>query len=129
HIWGMHDEQAKQYAESAGIAFQLTNILRDLSEDARRERVYLPREDMERFGYSVEALKRGERGTAFEALMTFEANRARAYYDAASPLVELLDPPGRAVFLVMLRTYRGLLERIVASGFDVFRQRVRVSRW
>lgn len=129
HIWGVYGEQAKKYAEAAGIAFQLTNILRDLAEDASRERVYLPREDMERFGYSVEALKRGERGPAFEALMTFEANRARAYYDAAGPLAELLDPPGRAVFLVMLRTYRGLLELIVASGFDVFSQRVRVSRW
>ncbi len=129
HIWGAHGEEAKQYAESAGIAFQLTNILRDLAEDAGRGRIYLPCADMERFGYSVESLKRGERGPAFEALMTFEANRARSYYEAAGPLVRLLDPPGRAVFLVMLRTYRGLLERIVVGGFDVFSHRVRVSRW
>jgi phytoene synthase len=129
HIWGEHGEEAKQYAESAGIAFQLTNILRDLAEDASRGRVYLPREDLERFGYSAESLKRGERGPAFEALMRFEAERARGYYDAAWPLVRLLDAPGRAVYLVMLRTYRGLLERIIASGFDVFRRRVRVSRW
>ena len=129
HIWGFHREQARKYAEWAGIAFQLTNILRDLAEDAARDRVYLPREDMERFGYRVESLTRGERGPVFEALMAFEVERARSYYEAASPLVDLLDPPGRAVFLVMIRTYRGLLERIAASGYDVFRQRVRVSRW
>jgi phytoene/squalene synthetase len=69
------------------------------------------------------------RRAAFEALMTFAANRARAYYDAARPLVKLLDPPGQAVFLVMVRTYLGLLDRLVASGFDVFSQRVRASRW
>ncbi len=129
HIWGAYGAEAKQFAESAGIAFQLTNILRDLAEDAGRGRIYLPREDLARFGYTEEAMKRGERGPAFEALMRYEAGRARAYYDAAWPLVRLLDPPGRAVFLVMLRTYRGLLERIIAGGFDVFSHRVRVSRW
>jgi 15-cis-phytoene synthase len=129
HIWGFSSGQAKQYAESAGIAFQLTNILRDLAEDAARGRVYLPQEDLERFGYSREALARGEQGERFEALMTFQANRARAYYEAAGPLVPLLRPAGRSVFLVMLRTYRGLLERIVSTRFDVFRRRVRVSRW
>lgn len=129
HIWGFRAAEARQYAESAGIAFQLTNILRDLAEDAGRGRVYLPREDLERFGCSAESLARGERDERFAALMTFQADRARAYYDAAGPLVPLLQPAGRSVFLVMLRTYRGLLERIVASRFDVFRQRVRVGRW
>jgi phytoene synthase len=129
HIWGCYSEEAKKHAEAAGIAFQLTNILRDLAEDVSRGRVYLPREDLDRFGYGGEELARGERGERFEALMRFEADRARAYYNAAEPMVPLLQPAGRSVFLVMLRTYRGLLERIVSSRFDVFRQRVRVSRW
>jgi phytoene synthase len=128
HIWGFHGAQARQLAEWAGIAFQLTNILRDLGEDAGRGRVYLPLEDLERFGYAREALVRGERGERFEALMTFEADRARSYYDAARPLAGLLEPAGRAVFLTLWRTYRGLLEEIVASRFDVFGRRIRVSR-
>jgi phytoene synthase len=128
HIWGCTQEQARKYAESAGIAFQLTNILRDLAEDAGRGRVYLPAEDLERFGYRPEQLCRGERDAHFEALMHFEAERTRRYYDAAAPLVQLLAPPGRAVFLVMLRTYRGLLDAMVRCHFDVFARRVRVSR-
>jgi phytoene synthase len=128
HIWGFRDERARQYAEAAGIAFQLTNILRDLAEDAARQRVYLPREDLERFGYTREQLTRGEQGAAFEALMRFETDRARSYYDASAPLAPLLETAGRAVFLVMHRTYRGLLEEIVASRLDVFRRRIRVSR-
>jgi phytoene synthase len=129
HIWGFTDERAVKYAEAAGIAFQLTNILRDLGEDAARGRVYLPAEDLRRFGFSTEALRRGERGEAFRALMQFEAERARGYYEAAGPLAVLLRPPGRAVFLVMTRTYRALLEAIVRSDYDVFRRRVRVSGW
>lgn len=129
HIWGFCDPLALQYAESAGIAFQLTNILRDLAEDAAQGRVYLPMEDFERFGYSREALQRGDTGPQFAALMGFETRRATDYYDRAEPLVDLLPPPGRAVFLVMLRTYRGLLEEIERRSYDVFHGRIRVSAW
>jgi phytoene synthase len=129
HIWGFSDEKAKVHAEAAGIAFQLTNILRDLAEDAARGRVYLPREDLERFGYSEEALGRGERGPEFRALMDFEAGRARGYYEAGSALAGLLQPAGRAVFQVMMRTYSGLLEAIRRRDYDVFSSRVRLSRW
>lgn len=128
HIWGFRDEKAKEYAEAAGIAFQLTNILRDLAEDASRGRIYLPQEDLDRFGYTPEKLTRGVRDDAFRALMRFEADRARGYYEAAAPLVPLLPPAGRAVFLVMLRTYRGLLDAIVRRDFDVFSRRVRLGR-
>jgi phytoene synthase len=128
-IWGCTDRQAEGYAESAGIAFQLTNILRDLREDAARGRVYLPQEDLERFGYRVEQLHRGERDERFRALMRFQVERARQYYDAARPLAALLPPPGRAVFQVMNRTYRGLLNAIEARDYDVFSSRVRLSRW
>jgi phytoene synthase len=129
HVWGFADGRARQYAEAAGIAFQLTNILRDLREDAGRGRVYLPREDLEHFGYDAARLARGERDEAFRALMRFEVERARSYYDAARPLAGLLRPAGRAVFLVMSRTYRGLLDAIVRRDYDVFSVRVRVSRW
>jgi phytoene synthase len=129
HIWGYSRAKATWHAEQAGLAFQLTNILRDLAEDAARGRVYLPREDLLRFGYSEEMLRRGESNDAFRALMRFEVRRARAYYTSAWPLASLLSPPGRAVFLVMARTYRGLLDAIEANDYDVFKTRARVSGW
>ncbi len=129
HVWGFADETAKPYAEAAGVALQLTNILRDLGEDAARDRVYLPAEDLEHFGYPPEGLRLGRRDDAFRRLMRFEADRARGYYEAAEPLAGLLPPAGRAVFLVMTRTYRGLLDEIVRRDFDVFSGRVRLSPW
>jgi len=129
HIWGFQDPQALLLAEKAGIAFQLTNILRDLGEDAGRGRVYLPNEDLQRFGYDEALLSKGIRNQSFRALMEFEAQRARQFYDESASLAELLPPPGKAVFQVMFRTYRGLLDKIVARDFDVFSQRVRLSRW
>ena len=129
HIWGFSDERAKLHAEKAGLAFQLTNILRDLGEDATRGRVYVPREDLVRFRYSEEELKQGVRNDAFRGLMRFEADRARAYYEASWPLVPLLEPPGRAVFLAMANTYRGLLDEMERRDFDVFGARVRVPAW
>jgi phytoene synthase len=129
HIWGFADERAKTCAESAGIAFQLTNILRDLREDAARGRVYLPQEELLRFGYRSEQLHAGERDDRFRALMRFQVARARQYYDAARPLAAFLPPPGRAVFQVMIRTYRGLLDAIEARDYDVFSGRVSLSRW
>jgi 15-cis-phytoene synthase len=129
HIWGFADERAKLFAEDAGIAFQLTNILRDLGEDAARGRVYLPREDLERFGYDASGLSSGRRDDRFRALMRFEVERARGFYDAAWPIVSLLRPAGRAVFLVMARTYRALLDAIEERDYDVFSSRARVSSW
>jgi phytoene synthase len=129
HIWGFTDDMAKTYAENAGIALQLTNILRDLREDAVRGRIYLPREDLERFGYDEESLRHGQRDERFRALMRFEVERARSYYQAARPLSALLQPAGRAVFQVMTRTYRGLLDAIERRDYDVFSQRVSLSRW
>jgi phytoene synthase len=129
HVWGFTDERAKTYGENAGLAFQLTNILRDLGEDAARGRVYLPRDELERFGYDPERLGRGERDESFRALMRFQVQRARGYYESAWPLVPLLEPAGRAVFLVMARTYRGLLDQIERRDYDVFSSRVRLSGW
>ncbi len=129
HVWGFSNPKAKSHAENAGLAFQLTNILRDLGEDAARGRVYLPQEDLNRFGYSEEKLMRGERDAAFRELMRFEVNRARSCYEAARPLAGLLAPAGRAVYSVMAKTYASLLRAIEAADYDVFRTRVRVSSW
>jgi phytoene synthase len=129
HIWGFAEERAKVHAENAGIAFQLTNILRDLREDAARGRVYLPQEDLDRFGYSVQQLHHAERDERFRALMRFQVERARGYYEAAEPLAATLPRAGRAVFQVMLGTYRGLLETIAKRDYDVFSSRVSLSRW
>jgi phytoene synthase len=129
HVWGFRDERAKVHGEDAGLAFQLTNILRDLGEDAARGRVYLPRDELERFGYDPERLRAGKRDESFRALMRFQVERARGYYESSWALVPLLEPAGRAVFLVLARTYRGLLEQIEQRDYDVFSSRVRLSGW
>jgi phytoene synthase len=126
HIWGFHCERAPQYAESAGVALQLTNILRDVDEDRRRGRAYIPIEDFQRFGCDFDSLN--ERCEMFQSLMHFEAERAKTYYEDAAKLSECLFPPGRAVFSVILGTYRRLLERIEKSRFDVLAKRVTVPR-
>jgi phytoene synthase len=129
HIWGFEGEAAKAHAEQAGIAFQLTNILRDLAEDAARQRVYLPQSELERFGCTWDELGRSECNERFHALMAYQVQRARASYAEGEKLAPHLPPPGRAVFQVMLRTYRALLDAIEARDYDVFHGRVRVSAW
>jgi phytoene synthase len=129
HIWGFRGSDAMRFAEDAGIAFQMTNILRDLGEDAARGRVYLPQEDLARFGYSVERLRQGVRDASFCELMRFEIQRALDYYQSGWRLTLRLSPEGQAVFLMMARTYRGLLHEIARRDYDVFRGRVCVPRW
>jgi phytoene synthase len=128
HIWGFRGERALGCAEAAGIAFQLTNVLRDLREDAARGRVYLPGEELDRFQYPAELLRQGTRNDRFRELMQFQVARARTYYEASAPLVDLLTPAGRAVFLVMLRTYAGILDAIEQRDYDVFSERVQLSQ-
>jgi 15-cis-phytoene synthase len=129
HIWGFHGQDATRFAEDAGIAFQLTNILRDLGEDAARGRVYLPQEDLARFGYDAVRLKQGVCDAPFRDLMRFEVQRARDYYQSGWRLVPRLSTAGQAVFLMMARTYRGLLYEIEKRNYDVFRSRVKVPSW
>ena len=129
HIWGFHGSDAIRFAEDAGIAFQLTNILRDLGEDAARGRIYLPQEDLDRFGYDTDRLRIGVRDAAFHKMMRFQVERARNYYESGWRLLPRLSAPGQAVFLMMARTYRGLLGEIERRDYDVFRSRVRVPAW
>jgi squalene synthase HpnC len=126
HVWGFHDENAKKPAEAAGIALQLTNILRDIPEDFERGRVYLPREDMERFGYTQEMLQRREYNPQFLNLMRFEVQRAKDYYLQARGLAKYLKGRSRGIFLAILETYEAILNKIEENGFQVLGEKIRV---
>src|SRR5262249_11008805 len=121
--------RATEYAEACGIGFQLTNILRDLPEDAERGRVYLPQEDLHRFGYWETDLLAHRVNEPFLQLMRFQVERARSYYRKAEPLVPLIEPVSRPCLKVMMGIYGGILERIVQQQYDVFRTRARVPTW
>jgi phytoene synthase len=129
-VWGLRPgvdaERAKVPAEAAGVAFQLTNILRDLGEDRVRGRVYLPRDELERFGCPPESWRPD--APTFRELMRFQVGRAREYYARGDALGGLLSPEGRAVFRVMAGVYRRLLDEIERRGYDVFTRRVRVGK-
>jgi phytoene synthase len=127
HIFGFDTPTALPLAEKCGVAFQLTNILRDIREDAERGRIYLPAEDLRRFGVSEEDLHAGKRNAAFLALMQYEAARARAYYQESQPLLDLIHPRSRRSLWALISIYSRLLERIETSGYDVFSRRVRLS--
>jgi phytoene synthase len=127
HIFGFDTPRALPLAEKCGVAFQLTNILRDIREDAERGRIYLPAEDLRRFGVGESDLREGHRTEAFLRLMQFEADRARAYYDEATPLLDLIHPRSRPSLWALIAIYSGLLERIRRGNFDVFSHRVRLT--
>jgi phytoene synthase len=130
-VWGTRPgatfEQTLAPAEAAGIAFQLTNILRDLGEDAANGRVYLPLDELARF--NCEPGTWDARSGAFGEMMRFQAARAWEFYRRAEPLGALLTSEGRAIYRVMCGTYRGLLTEIERRGFDVLSGRVRVAKW
>jgi len=127
HIFGFDTRSALPLAEKCGIAFQLTNILRDIREDAERGRVYLPAEDLRHFGVPEDDLRSGVRSPAFLKLMAFEAARARAYYDESQPLLDLIHPRSRSSLWALISIYSRLLQRIEHTNFDVFARRVRLS--
>jgi phytoene synthase len=127
YVFGFDTPSAPPLAEKCGIAFQLTNILRDLREDSARGRVYLPREDLARFGVSEADLANGSRTQAFLEMMQFEADRAHAYYRESAPLLDLIHPRSRPSLWALITIYSRLLDRIEAGHFDVFRRRVRLS--
>ncbi|HWC01073.1 MAG TPA: squalene/phytoene synthase family protein, partial [Bryobacteraceae bacterium] len=104
-----------------------TNILRDIREDADRGRIYLPAEDLERFGVSPAELREGRRSERFVELMRFEAGRARAYYNESQPLIELVDRRSRSSLWALIEIYSRLLRRIEQTNYDVLDRRVRLS--
>jgi len=121
-----HAPGASEYAIALGRAMQLTNILRDVGEDARRDRVYLPAEDLRRFGYTEDKLLRGVVDSSFVALMSFQIARVRAMYRAAAPGIGLLAPESRYTVRLALRLYARILDEIERNGYDVFTRRAYV---
>lgn len=128
HIFGEEEERGREYAENLGLALQLTNILRDLGRDHARGRVYLPADELTAHGYSEEELARGVRNDAFHRLMRFQAARAREFFAAAAREARRLDRRRIVAAEIMGAVYRRLLDRIEASGFDVFSREVRVPK-
>jgi len=126
-IFGYKDEAALVPAEACGIAFQLTNILRDVKEDAQMGRVYLPLEDLQRFGVAVEDILNARATPQFMEMMKFEAVRAHGFYDKARPLLDLIDADSRATLAVMIAIYGGILHKIEDNNFTVFEGRIRLS--
>jgi phytoene synthase len=126
-IFGYRNPLTRVYAENLGIAFQLTNILRDVGEDASRGRIYLPLEDLRRFHVEPEEILRGVHSERFAALMQFEATRARSYYDAAEAALSDEDRPSMSAADGMHAIYRALLERIIDDEYRVFARRHRIS--
>jgi phytoene synthase len=129
HIFGFEDPAALELAEKCGIAFQLTNILRDVKEDAGKDRVYLPEEDLTRFEVSPQDLRGPQRSARLRNLLEFEALRAREYYVQSAPLLALIHPGSRPSLRALIAIYSRLLEGIVASNYDVFSRRIRVPTW
>jgi phytoene synthase len=127
HIFGFESPKALELAEKCGIAFQLPNILRDIREDAGLGRVYLPAEDLARFGLQESDLTSGVQTPAFRSMMEFETARARAYYDESRPLLDLVHRKSRASLWALISIYSRLLDRIERCDYDVLSRRVRLS--
>ena len=127
-VFGYSNSKAKDYAIDLGLAMQLTNIMRDIKEDLDRGRVYLPMDEMDRFGYSVADLEAGEMNGPFLSLMAFQFQRARDHFDSGFKLLPLLSPRSRGCPAVLGQIYRHLLDRIEARGFNVFDGRVSLSK-
>ncbi len=126
-IFGYTDPRARDYAENLGVALQLTNIMRDLKGDAERGRIYLPLDELRRFGYPEEDLLRGRYTQAYLALMRFQADRTHAYYRAARAALPRVDRRRLVAAEIMGVIYHALLRTIEARQFRVFDRRIRLS--
>jgi squalene synthase HpnC/squalene synthase HpnD len=128
HVFGFSDPRALDLAEKLGLAFQLTNIIRDAHDDYALGRVYLPEEDLERYGVTPQDFGRDEATLGVRELLRFEADRAWQNYQEGAALLNLIDPESRATLWLLTRTYSALLARIESFDFAVFAERVRLSR-
>jgi squalene synthase HpnC/squalene synthase HpnD len=126
YVFGFRESRAPDLAERLGLAFQLTNILRDVRSDLEIGRVYLPQEDLARFNVREDDL-RGPVTDALRDLLAFEAERAWRLYEEGAPLVQTVDSDSRATLQALVRTYSSLLARIEERGFDVFSSRISLS--
>ena len=126
-IFGYANPSTLEYAEALGIAFQLTNIIRDVGEDARRDRVYLPQDELARFGLTAEDLLARQGGEPFRRLMEFQAERAQAHYDLAYSRLAPEDRGNQRAGLIMSAIYLTLLDEIRRDGFKVLDRRVALT--
>lgn len=126
HIFGFRSPRALLLAEKCGIAFQLTNILRDVREDAGLHRVYLPAEDLERFGVPRSQLETGTEDDRFRKLMAFEADRAKAYYIESASLLDLVEPRSRRSLWALREIYLRLLGKLERHRYQVLSKRLNV---
>ncbi len=126
-IFGYTDRQTLKYAHDLGIAFQLTNIIRDVGEDARRNRIYLPMDEMQQFGVTAADILNGRETENFQKLMTFQIERAQRYYQQALDHLPAVDRKAQRTGLIMAAIYRAVLEEVVASGCHVLKERVSLT--
>jgi 15-cis-phytoene synthase len=122
-IFGYSDRHTLKYAHTLGLAFQLTNIIRDVGEDARRNRIYLPQDELERFGVTNANILNSRHTPEFAALMAFQAQRAREHYERAFAQLPKTDRKAQRAGLVMAAIYRTLLDEIERDGFLVLDRR------
>ncbi|MGA8489458.1 MAG: phytoene/squalene synthase family protein [Terriglobales bacterium] len=127
HVFGYRDPAAEPLAERLGIAFQLTNIIRDVKEDAAMGRVYLPEEDLDKFGIAISALDSVKDPSIFRPLLAMEADRAREYYRAGEELIPLVDEDSQPALWVLMTIYQRLLDKIALREYDVFREKVSLT--
>ncbi len=126
-IFGYRDARTLEYARRLGIAFQLTNIIRDVGEDARKNRIYLPIADLQQFGVGAADLLQARHSEAFVALMRFQAERARGYYREAMAALPAADRRAQRPGLIMAAIYRALLDEIERDGFRVLNARTSLT--
>jgi 15-cis-phytoene synthase len=129
HVFGYRDPAAEPLAERCGLAFQLTNIIRDVKEDAAMGRIYLPEEDLMKFGLSASELLATPDPARFRPLLTLEADRAREFYAAGEELIPYVSEDSQPALWVLVTIYRRLLEKMAENRWDVFTAKVTLSRW
>jgi 15-cis-phytoene synthase len=126
-IFGYRDAQTLAYAEKLGLAFQLTNIIRDVGEDARKNRIYIPMDELERFGVAAADILKARHTREFARLMQFQAERAARCYDEALSLLPPEDRRAQRPGLIMAAIYRALLAEIASDGYLVLEHRVALT--
>ncbi len=126
-IFGYNDRQTLKYAHDLGIAFQLTNIIRDVGEDARRNRIYLPMDEMQQFGVTAADILNSRETENFQKLIAFQIDRARHYYQQAFEYLPAVDRKSQRAGLIMAAIYQAVLNEVVASGCHVLKERVSLT--
>jgi len=129
HIFGYRDPAAEPLAERCGLAFQLTNIIRDVKEDASLGRVYLPEEDLAKSGLSVSDVLSAPDAAKLRPVLALEADRAREFYASGDELIAYIAEDSQPALWVLINIYRGLLEKIALKQYDVFTAKIALSTW